>query len=628
MCGFAGIVKFDGRLQSPDIALRMVKVLKHRGPDMIDAVAMGPASLGHARLSVIDLSPTGRQPMTTSDNRFTIVYNGEVYNYRELKVELELRGERFMGKSDTEVVLKAFARWGKDCLKRLNGVFSFAVWDKLDGKLHLVRDRFGVKPLYYRLEQDGGITFGSEVKAILESNSSQEVLDYQSLHEFIHYGTGGFGSHTMLGKIRKLEAGQYLELDSDGFQIEHYWRLDLDMEQGELMPNPHVHIRSLLEAAVKRQLVSDVPVGVFLSGGIDSSAVVAFASRHYGDSLKTYSVGFDFAGDTNELAKAAAVAKYYGTDHHELFIQGVDLPNIIEALIGSHDDPFSDAANIPLYLLCKELDGKVPVVLQGDGGDELFGGYRRYYLLARERLFRVLTSLGPMVNFMPVSNGNKRRLNRWIKIFRETDPNVRMALMLAQNEVNSSALKVLGKDVRAKMQTSDPVVRYREIGGRLSEIDPVQRMLWTDMQIILPDIFLEKVDKSTMAWGVESRVPFLDHELVDYVLGLPSKLKVSKGMPKGLLKTALRGVVPDFVLDAPKMGFGVPYSRWLAGPLEGYARERICDGRAVQDGLIDATHVNNLFYDHVQSVDDHGFLLWKTLNLALWYERYRPQLGC
>lgn len=609
-----------------DWVLQMVARLRHRGPDVQDAITFGPVSLGHARLSIIDLSDAGRQPMSTADKRYTIVYNGEVYNFQELRRELESCGVAFRSKSDTEVVLQAFAQWGTAGLRRLNGIFAFAIWDRREERLHLVRDRFGVKPLYYRLRAASGITFGSEVKAVLAAGGGAGTMDWQALHEFMHYGTGGLGARTLLADVRKLEAGRYLEFSRSGTRLESYWRLDTAVVQSEFTADPVARVRTLLEAAVRRQLVSDVPVGVFLSGGIDSSAVTAFASRHYGTGLKTYAVGFDFAADTNELPKAAAVARHFGTDHHELFVQGVDLPAVIEALVASHDDAFSDAANIPLYLLCKELGGDVRVVLQGDGGDELFGGYRRYSLLGRERTLRAAASFGQVAEWLPLGRVRGRRVRRMVDIWRERDPDVRMALLMAQDERDPSPLRILGAGARALAGEKDPFARYREMGGRLASLEPVQRMLWTDMQILLPDIFLEKVDKSTMAWGVEARVPFLDYELADYVLALPSPVKLAGGKPKALLKQALRGVVPDYVLNAPKMGFGVPYSRWLAGPLAEFARERICVGRAAQDALLDAEQTTRLLNEHIAGRDDHGFLLWKTLNLAIWYERFRPGL--
>lgn len=627
MCGIGGIIDFANSPASGERVGQMMATLAHRGPDYRAVGTFGPAALGHARLSIIDLSPLGHQPMSSSDGRFTIVYNGEVFNFQDLRRELVATDVAFVSHTDTEVVLQAFARWGTGCLRRLNGIFAFAIWDRLKECLHLVRDRFGVKPLYYQRLAGEGVAFGSEIKAVLAADGTAGAMDWHALHEFMHYGTGGLGPRTLFADVRKLEAGQFLEFSRQGLRLETYWQLDPARGPTEPVVDAAGRVRTLLEAAVRRQLVSDVPVGVFLSGGIDSSAVTAFASRHYGKALKTYAVGFDFAKDTSELPKAAAVARHFGTEHRELFVQGANLPATIEALVESHDDAFSDAANIPLYLLCQELSGGVKVVLQGDGGDELFGGYRRYSLLARERRLRLAAVFGGVAGLLPIGRLRRRRVRRMVDIWRQRDPNMRMALLMAQDAPVPSPLQVLGGGARRLAQATDPFARYREVGCRLGRLDSVQRMLWTDMQILLPDIFLEKVDKSTMAWGVEARVPFLDHVLADYVLDLPSCVKLPGGSPKGLLKQALRGVVPDFVLDAPKMGFSVPYGRWLAGPLAGFARERICASRAAQDGLLDAQQTARLLDEHVAGRDDHGFLLWKTLNLAIWYERFKPRLS-
>ncbi len=625
MCGIAGIVDFRHRPEVRD-ADRMVRLLSHRGPDHQAVWEDRAVVLGHCRLSILDLSPVGHQPMRSADGRYVICYNGEIYNFEELRKELISSGESFRSRSDTEVVLQWFARHGREGLRRLNGIFAFAIWDLHSCELTLVRDRFGVKPLYYRLLPGGGLVFGSEIKAILGSGAGVGEIDWLALHEFVHYGVGGLGERTLFREVKKLESGHVLVCSAAGSEIIPYWQL-VDVAQEDDGRRPVLRVAELLEGAVKRQLVSDVPVGVFLSGGIDSSAVTAFAARHYRGKLSTYAVGFDFGGESNELPKAAKVAKHFNTDHHELFIRGVDLPEVIEALVGSHDLPFSDAANIPLFLLCRELRGAIKVVLQGDGGDEVFGGYRRYSLLSQASWLRFVSRFSPVLRVFPLGRVRGRRLRRMADIWREADPAVRMALLMAQDERSPSPLRVLGPAARALTEREDSFVRYREFGRRFAGLEPVQQMLWTDMQVLLPDIFCEKVDRATMAWGVEARVPFLDYDLTDYVLPLPAAVKMPGGRPKGLLKAALRGMVPDFVLDAPKMGFAVPYGRWLAGPLADYARGRICEGAAARDGLIDPLVTANLLAEHCARRDDHGFLLWKTLNLALWYERYRPSMG-
>ncbi|WP_414660866.1 asparagine synthase (glutamine-hydrolyzing) [Horticoccus sp. 23ND18S-11] len=625
MCGIAGVVDFRA---APDAGAgeRGAAALGHRGPDTRGAWSEGPVALGHARLSILDLSPAGGQPMTSACGRYTIVYNGEVYNFPALRAELEAAGSRLTSHSDTEVVLEALARWGEPVLPRLNGIFALALWDRVTQRLTLARDRFGVKPLHYHLQGER-LTFGSEIKAIIAVGVPAQMIDRQGLHEFLHYGAGGLGPRTLFAGIRKLEAATVLTFDARGVSSRRYWVPAESSPAGDTGGAPATQVCALLEDAVRRQLVSDVPVAVFLSGGIDSSAITAFASRHYAGRLTTYSVGFDFAAYASELPKAARVAAHFKTDHRELFIRGTDLPSVVEALIRAHDSPFADAANIPLFLLCRELHGHAKVVLQGDGGDEVFGGYSRYAWLRRARAFRALAGAGrAILPLLPVGRLRRSRLDRMVEIWSETDEAVRMALLLAQDSRRPSPARLLGATWRGAVEATDPFARYREMGQRHGALEPVQRMLWTDLQILLPDVFLEKVDRATMAQGVEARVPFLDHALVDYALALPAAIKLPHGEAKGLLKQALRGTVPDYVLDAPKAGFGVPYGRWLAGPLADFALERLVGGDAVRAGLIDGPAAAAALHAHRTGAADHGFLLWKMLNLALWFDRYRSHL--
>ena len=620
MCGIAGTIDFSSLSSvSAERMWRMTRTLHHRGPDHSDVLVDGAVGLGHARLSIIDLSETGHQPMQTADGRYVIVYNGEVYNFRELRVELERVGISFRGHSDTEVILNAWARWGSAALTRLNGIFAFAIWDRREKELVLARDRFGVKPLcYHRLAN--GIVFGSEIKAVLASGLVSSQVNPQALHEFAYFGVS-LGRNTLFDGIERLEAGHWLRLRDDRCEIAPYWRVEdvcriADDEQTAVAKS-----QALVEAAVRRQLVSDVPVGVFLSGGIDSSAVAAFASRHYEGTIKTYSVGFDFERGVNELPKARRVAERFSTDHHELHLAGGRMPPVIEDLVCHHDEPFSDAANIPLYLLCRELNGEPRVILQGDGGDEIFGGYRSYALLSRFGRWKALSA---MRGFLPCLGSEKlRRLRRILDAFGEKEDGMRMALLLTTDTARTSLSQLLSAEWKSRLGQIDPFRRYRENAQRLHALDPVQQMLLCDTAILLPDVFLEKVDKSTMAFSIESRVPFLDNELTSYAIGLPSHIKVRGGNKKHLLKKALRGVVPDEVLDGPKTGFGVPFSYWLATSLRDYAREVFQEAAARKDTFFDKTALFSALQDHeTHPTFQRGFILWKALNLAIWQRQY------
>lgn len=625
MCGIVGLIVRGAKIISnfedfAFLATQMTATLNHRGPDHSDVWTSGPVALGHARLSIIDLTLSGNQPMHTIDGRYVIVFNGEVYNFMELRAELEQSGVLFRGRSDTEVVLNAFARWGMAMLPRLNGIFAFAIWDNLEQELTLVRDRFGVKPLYYHQLPGVGLIFGSEIKAILASGLVSRKVSLQALHEFTYFGVS-LGSNTMFDGIQRLEPGHWLCLKNDECDIQPYWLADHILPNNDDFETAAEKTGMLLEAAVKRQLVSDVPIGVFLSGGIDSSAITAFASRHYSGIISTYSVGFDFDQGVNELPKARQVARCFGTDHYELHIEGVHLPKVIEDLVRHHDEPFSDAANIPLYLLCQKLNGSLKVVLQGDGGDEIFAGYRRYALLSQLSLWKSLAAVRFLISGF--KNDKIQRLYRILDTFGQDEPALRMAMLLTMDTSRASFKWLLSDEWQSCIFETDAFMRYRKIANRFQLLDPVQQMLYCDTTILLPDVFLEKVDKSTMAFGIESRVPFLDNDLTEYVMGLPASVKVHGNNKKRLLKQSLRSVVPDGILDGPKTGFSVPFSHWLRTSLHGYASNVFFAETSRPDSFFDRNRLLSLLKKHKSSPSQNsGFILWKALNLCVWHNTY------
>ncbi len=621
MCGICGILEFSLPDVREDVIARMTHTLEHRGPD--DQGTYVPdetLGLGQTRLSIIDLSDAGHQPMLSEDGACVLVYNGEIYNFPELREELRARGVAFRGRSDTEVVLQAFLQWGVEAFAKIEGMFALGLWDRRRGELHLARDRFGIKPLYY-LPLESGIVFGSEIKAILASRRASPELNSGALHEYLYYGTT-LGSHTLYQGIHKLLPGHRLTVDRRGHRLEAYASI---YDVAEPPADPHLAVeetRRQLEQAVKRHLISDVPVAIFLSGGTDSSTITALASRHYDGRLQTFSVGYDFDRGINELPQARLVAERFGTDHHELHIAGKNMPQVIEHLVRCHDHPFADAANIPLYLMCEEIRGSVKVVLQGDGGDEIFGGYRRYNVLSYERLCRAVATAGlALGSLLPRTSGVYRGL-RFLRALAHPDPAMRMALLLTEETLASSPLRVLSPEARRLAAGHDPFARYRYLQERFADLDPVQRMLYTDCSIILPDIFLEKVDRATMAHGVEVRVPMLDTQLARHVMGFPARLKVRSGQKKRLLRYAMRGIVPDQVLDGKKKGFGVPYAWWLRESLHEYLKSVLLDPSTLSWGLFDEQALIRCLAEHKAGKRDNGFLLYKLLNLALWRRFY------
>ncbi len=619
MCGIAGFVyaAADRDAEATSLA-RMLEAIAHRGPDDHGLWCQGPVALGQRRLSILDLSPLGHQPIHTADGRFTMIYNGEVYNFAAIRAELETAGHTFKSHGDTEIVLRALAHYGIDAAKKFNGMFAFALWDRQERTLFLVRDRFGIKPLYYYKDKSG-IIFGSEIKALLATGEVTKELNQSALHEYFYYGNT-LGEHTLFGGIKRLLPGHVLRFKDGDVSIQRYWSANDIAEIDVSAETARDEVRTRLANAVKSHLVSDVPVGVFLSGGIDSSAIATFAARELGEKLKTYSVGFDYDQGVNELPKAKKLAEQLGTDHHELHLSGGSVRDVIEKLVRAHDHPFGDAANIPLFLLARELNHSIKVVLQGDGGDELFAGYRRYNALAWEPLWRLAQS-AMSAKKKGFTSQRALRLKRFADAAGNEDPAMKMALLLSEDALKPSPVRVLHPQIQNHVRSFDAFARYRQMNEMFANRDLVQRMLYTDTQVILPDIFLEKVDRSTMAQSIEVRVPFLDNELSEYAMSLPSNLKVRGLKKKWILRQALRGVVPDDILDAPKTGFGVPYGFWLRKPLASWLREVVLDS-SLTSTLFYRDVVKDIVDDHISGEADHGFLLYKLLQLGLWYNAY------
>ncbi len=620
MCGICGIVDFRSSRIAPDTLRRMTETLKHRGPDDTGVEIIGPAGLGHTRLSIIDLTSAAHQPMFSDDRQVAIVYNGEIYNFPQIRETLSQKGMKFRSTSDTEVALKAYLEWGTESFKMFNGMFAIAIWDNRTATLYLARDRYGIKPLYYTAFEEG-IIFGSEIKAILASDQAKKSLNWQGLGEYLYYGYG-LGSNTMFEGISKLRPGHYLTFNRQGYVKKAYWSVEDIEPVSDSADIAAEKVASLLENAVRDHLISDVPVGVFLSGGIDSSSITAFASKHYIGRLKTYSVGFDYDKISSELPVAAMIAKKFDTDHHELHLKAENIPLVIERLVQAHDEPFGDAADIPLYLLCESLEGSVKVILQGDGGDEIFGGYVRYNIMAYAKLWRALSQLAlPALNLLG-SRGNLFVLKRLARRLTQSDPAMEKALFLATETLDNPPVRILSDQARRQVNNFNPFQQYFDVYSKIKHLDPQQQMLYTDLQIHLPDCYLEKVDKSTMAHGIEIRVPFLDANLTNYALGLPSSMKAKFRQNKWILRRALRGVIPDEVLDGKKYGFGVPFSYWLQKPLAEYMKSILLDSANLNWGIFDRDALEKCIQQHTSGAYDNGSLLYRALNLALWRQLY------
>lgn len=623
MCGITGYFNSGQRFISEKELRCATDSISHRGPDDSGYFIGDHVGLGHRRLSILDLSSLGHQPMHSSTGRYVMAFNGEIYNYLALKEELATKGYHFKSHSDTEVVVNGYEYWNNNLFEKLNGIFAISIWDKEEKKLTLARDRMGVKPLYYWCNGNL-LLFGSEIKSILSYGIVERKISKQSLHEFIYYGYA-LGENTLFTGIKKVLPGNYIEINSDNVAVKSFWSHQKVKTYAMREVNESAMIsktKTLLFSAIERQLMSDVPVGVFLSGGIDSSAITAIASEQYNGKLKTYSAGFDFDGGHNELPLAAKIAKKFGTEHQELFIKGRDLPSIIEKLVFHHDEPFSDAANIPLYLMTEKVKHDCKVILQGDGGDELFAGYPRYHIMSKYNRYKfIFTILNICKNLIP-SKYIYNKIERFYPLFKEGKNEVSIVKFLRDERVGNPET-LFAKSIQESFSNTRPFERYELISKEFDFLaDNVQKLLWVDTKIILPDQFLEKVDKSTMANSVEVRVPFLDNELVNFALGLPSELKVKNGIKKYVLKKALAGIVPNEVLYGPKKGFGVPYRNWIKGPLKSYVCEVFNDSYVRNLGIIDYHKLNLIFEEHGSDKRDWGFLLWKMMNLFIWIKMY------
>jgi asparagine synthase (glutamine-hydrolysing) len=623
MCGIVGIRLRDHRdhYARAEIAATvelMSAEVASRGPDERGIWADEKVVFGHRRLSIIDLSSAGSQPMRLRPDGPVIVFNGEIYNFQDLRHQLdEVGSTQWRGRSDTEVILRAYDRWGLEGLKRLEGIFAIALWDRARKRFLLMRDRLGVKPLFFG-ECRFGLAFGSQIRAVLAAGGVARALDQQALREFMWFGNV-LGDRTIYAGVKQLSPGNWFIQEGEKTVIEPWFRLEEWLEpqySAKTFNEALEEVRATLKFVVGRQLVSDVPVGIFLSGGVDSSALAVSAVKS-GVRPETYTATFDFKGGINELEKARAVARHLGLKHHHIPVQSTSLLNTMTRLAQAHGQPFADAADIPLFLMAESLKGRCKVVLQGDGGDELFAGYRRYSSLCNARLWRLWPSL-----ISPIARSASaftRRAERLADAVGTSDPGLRMAKLLTIETRHAPPEAVFTQDRRIALEArTDPFLAFREAALRFSTADPIQQMLLTDITLQLPHQFLPKVDVATMAAGVEARVPLLDDRMVKLVAAMPIHWKLDATGNKRLLRAALKSELPKNVTNQSKTGFGVPYEEWLRTSLYPIARDNLLNPGFVDRFNLDARCIEGLLRRHRARVRDHGFTLWKLLQLSVW----------
>jgi asparagine synthase (glutamine-hydrolysing) len=616
MCGIAGIIRWDGRPVAERDLRAMCGAMSHRGPDDEGIYLAGGVGLGMRRLSIIDLDG-GQQPVANEDRTVWVVFNGEIYNYRELRRDLERRGHVFRTASDTETIVHLYEDLGAGCVDRLRGMFALAVWDTRARQLLLARDRLGIKPLYYA-EREGELVFASELKSILQLGHVERELNWDAVrHLFTFLVTPP--AQSIVEGVKKLEpARRAIGRPGRPLRVERYWDVEFEPNESATEAELTDELRGRLDEAVALHQVSDVPVGAFLSGGIDSSAVVATMSRLNASPVKTFSIGFRET-DFTELEHARRVAQQLGTDHHELLLEP-DVVPLVEDFAWYLDEPFGDTSAIATYMVAKLAAEHVKVVLTGDGGDEIFAGYDKYVVEDRERaLDRLPVSLRRAAGAVGAVMRDGMRGRRFLRHLAFDGPR---RYLDAQSLFHPDEIEALfHRDASARMADYDPWAEpMAHLAGRNGD-DWMSAVQYGDLQAYLPLDVLTKVDRMTMAHSIEARPPLLDHQLVEFAATIPARLRYRDGTTKYLFKQAMRGVLPDGIIDRRKQGFAVPLAQWLRGPLLGYARDMLLSETSRQRGVLDPGAVERLLRLH-QGGRDLDLQLWTMLSFELWCRRF------
>ncbi|MEJ7576973.1 MAG: asparagine synthase (glutamine-hydrolyzing) [Pyrinomonadaceae bacterium] len=626
MCGIAGFIERridgspDGQQKRGAVLDRMCRVIAHRGPDDQGLMVKDGVALGMRRLSIIDLAG-GHQPISNEDGTVTVVFNGEIYNYRELQRELERRGHRFRTDSDTETIVHAYEEYGAKCLDHFRGMFAFALWDERARKLFVARDRVGKKPLYYTLTPQGTFVFGSELKCLLAHPSVKAELSPEALDAYLTFGYVP-DPLSIFRDVHKLLPGHYLTFADGRITTQQYWDFEYRVvEEGRAAEDYLEELRQLLDEAVRVRLVSDVPLGAFLSGGVDSSTIVGLMTRAMNQPVKTFSIGFN-EDSYSELKYARLTAKHFGTDHHE-FIVTPDICQIVDELVWHFDEPFADSSAIPTYMVSKLAREHVTVALSGDGGDELFAGYTRYLSDQSRRGFAQLPRFlrqGVMQALSRSLPHGARGRNYIYNI--ALDPLDRYIDSIS-TFTNLTKKSLYTGDFRHKLNgRTDMHTRFREQAAQVKSGEHLDRLLYIDSKTYLPGDILTKVDRMSMAVSLEARVPLLDHKLIEFVTRIPASLKMKGRETKHIFKEAVRGLVPDEILDRPKQGFGVPIQHWINEQLRGRIRETLTAARARGRGYVESRYVNLMLHEHERGRRDHSAQLWTLFMLELWQHAF------
>lgn len=644
MCGICGKINIEGKEIRRELIIRMNSVLTHRGPDDEGIYINNPSpgashhlvsvGLGHKRLSIIDLSEAGRQPMSNEDKTIQMVFNGEIYNFKNLRKELEQNGHHFTSQTDCEVIIHLYEKEGIESIKKLNGMFAFALWDSKNQALFLCRDRLGIKPLFY--SWDGkSLCFASEIKSILCNPEVSKKIDWNALNLYLTLNYIP-APYTIFKKIKKLEPGCYILVRKEGLEIKQYWDIGKGTEYYEnkekTFETYKKNLYDLLEDSVRIRLIADVPLGAFLSGGIDSSIIVGLMSRVSNSPINTYSIGYKDIPLFDETEYAREVAKLNDTHHHEIILSAKDVLDTIPEVLNSLDEPFADSSAIPQYIVSRETKKHVKVALSGDGGDELFAGYRMYsgeYWYSRYKLFpRVLRTklIEPLLTSLPDSRDKYllehiRRIKKFVTGAKDRFED----RLFAWNEIFSEELreKIINKK-KIESDKINPDLGKEMLLKRLSSFDRdnINRMLYMDLKISLPNDMLSKVDGMSMRNSLEVRVPFLDHRLVEYVFQIHGNLKLKGKKGKYILLETFKNILPPRLLNKPKWGFEIPISKWLKSELRFLINEYLSKKKIEAQGIFNFKPIEKLIDDLFRNRSDTSWHLWNLIVFQAWYSRH------
>jgi asparagine synthase (glutamine-hydrolysing) len=616
VCGIAGIFEYDRNTAvAADVVAQMCQVIRHRGPDDQGVYCVGQIGLGARRLSIIDLA-TGNQPLSNEDQTIWVAFNGEIYNFLELRPGLEAQGHRFSSKTDTEVIVHLYEEYDLDFVQHLRGMFAIALWDARARRLVLVRDRLGIKPLYY-WPQRNRLLFGSELKCLLEVPGDRPPIDLQALNCYVSLGYCPDPDSIFTG-IHKLPPGHMLIARPGSTEVRQYWELPWPDESAPASEEECCErLRELMLESVRLRLISDVPLGALLSGGLDSSIVVALMSRLMDRPVKTFSIGFP-EKDFSELAYARQVAKHLGTDHHEMVVEPKAV-ELVEHLMGYFDEPFGDPSAVPTFLVSQLARGSVTVALSGDGGDELFAGYDRYKEARRQQAFDLLPQslrhnvLMPLSESLPYRMYGKNYLRRIaLKDGFERYMDAAMVPLPVKQQL-------LSREFRSQIGSLDTSAALRQAVPNGHGHPLLDRIVYLDTKTELPGDILTKVDRMSMGNSLEVRVPILDHKVVEYVARLPMQYKLRGQTTKYLFKKAFGDLLPSEILTRPKMGFALPLQHWFARDMRDFLRDALFDSRARKRGYYNERFVDELVQEHASGRRDNSYLLWRLLALEIWH---------